>query len=174
MGFLDILLIALLVIVLIGGLIAVVFGLPGTWIVLAASILYGWFTDLTIFTIKLLLLLFAIAAIAELMEFGASVWGARRYGGTKKAMLGTLLGGLLGAIALSPLMFGLGSILGAFLGAFIGAFGATYLEERKMGDAARVGWGAFLGRVFATVFKGAAAVTMIGLDIWALFFAKGT
>ena len=172
MGFLEILGIALLVLVLIGGFIAVVFGLPGTWIILGASIVYGWFTDFAVITVKLLVLLFAIAAIAELTEFGASVWGARRYGGTKKAMLGTLLGGLVGAIALSPLMFGLGSIVGAFFGAFVGAFFVTYLEERKMSDATRVGWGAFLGRVFATVFKGAAAVTMIGLDIWALFFTQ--
>ena len=148
MGFLEILGIALLVLVLIGGLIAVVFGLPGTWIILSASILYAWVTGFTAITVKLLIVLFVIAAVAELTELGASVWGARRYGGTKKAMLGTLLGGLVGAIALSPLMFGLGSILGAFLGAFIGAFCLTYLEERKMGDAARVGWGAFLGRVF--------------------------
>jgi uncharacterized protein YqgC (DUF456 family) len=171
MGFFEILVIVLLVLVLIGGLVAVVFGLPGTWLILTASILYAWFTDFTVISVKLLLLLFAIAAIAELMEFGASVWGARRYGGTKRAMVGTLLGGLLGAIALSPLMFGLGSIFGAFLGAFAGAFCMTYLEERKMGEAARVGWGAFLGRVVATVFKGAAAVTMIGLDIWALIRA---
>jgi uncharacterized protein YqgC (DUF456 family) len=49
----------------------------------------------------------------------------------------------------------------------------TYLEQRKMDKAMRVGWGALLGRIFAIVFKGAAVVTMIGLDVWAIFFAKG-
>jgi len=42
-----------------------------------------------------------------------------------------------------------------------------------MDKAMRVGWGALLGRVFAMVFKGAAVVAMVGLDVWAIFFAKG-
>jgi hypothetical protein len=41
-----------------------------------------------------------------------------------------------------------------------------------MNEAMRVGWGGLLGRVFAMVFKGAAVVTMIGLDLWAIFFAQ--
>ena len=87
-------------------------------------------------------------------------------------MVGTMIGGILGAVALSPMLFGFGTIVGAFCGAFVGAFSMTYLEQRKMDKAMRVGWGALLGRVFAMVFKGAAVVTMIGLDVWAIFFAQ--
>jgi uncharacterized protein YqgC (DUF456 family) len=155
------------------GLIAVVLGLPGTWLILAASVFYGWLTDFAIITMQLLLGLIALAVVAELLDFTAGLWGARRYGGTKKAMVGTMIGGILGAVALSPMLFGFGTIVGAFFGAFVGAFSMTYLEQRKMDEAMRVGWGALLGRVFALVFKGAAVVTMIGLDIWAIFFAKG-
>jgi uncharacterized protein YqgC (DUF456 family) len=163
----------LLVLALLAGLIAVVFGLPGTWLILAASIIYAWATDFAAITMQLVLGLLVLAALAELVDYTAGVWGTRRYGGSKMAMVGTLIGGLLGAIAFAPILLGLGSVVGAFLGAFCGAFGVTYLEQRKMGEAVRVGWGAFLGKVFATVFKGAVAVAMIGIDLWALFSSSG-
>jgi uncharacterized protein YqgC (DUF456 family) len=173
MDVLSILALVILILSMPAGLIAVVLGLPGTWLILVASVFYGWLTDFAIITSQLLLGLLALAVVAELLDLTAGLWGARRYGGTKKAMVGTMIGGILGAVALSPMLFGFGTIVGAFFGAFVGAFSMTYLEQRKMDKAMRVGWGALLGRVFAMVFKGAAVVTMIGLDVWAIFFAKG-
>ncbi|MEE9120540.1 MAG: DUF456 domain-containing protein [Syntrophobacteria bacterium] len=172
---LEILKVVVLIILILSmpaGLIAVVLGLPGTWLILVASVFYGWLTDFAIITSQLLLGLLALAVVAEILEFSAGLWGARRYGGTKKAMVGTMIGGILGTVALSPMLFGFGTIVGAFFGAFVGAFSMTYFEQRKMDEAMRVGWGALLGRVFAMVFKGAAVVAMIGLDVWAIFFAQ--
>lgn len=172
MAVLEMLALVILILSMPAGLIAVVLGLPGTWLILATSFLYGWLTGFAIITSKLLLGLLALAVVAELLDLTLGLWGARRYGGTKKAMVGTMVGGILGAVALSPMLFGFGTIVGALLGAFVGAFSMTYVEQRKMDEAMRVGWGALLGRVFAMVFKGAAVVTMIGLDIWAIFFAQ--
>ncbi|MGD8437054.1 MAG: DUF456 domain-containing protein [Syntrophobacterales bacterium] len=172
MAVLEMLALVILILSMPAGLIAVVLGLPGTWLILATSFFYGWLTGFAIITSKLLLGLLALAVVAELLDLTLGLWGARRYGGTKKAMVGTMVGGILGAVALSPMLFGFGTIVGALLGAFVGAFSMTYVEQRKMDEAMRVGWGALLGRVFAMVFKGAAVVTMIGLDIWAIFFAQ--
>ena len=156
------------------GLIAVVLGLPGTWLILITSVLYSWLTGFSVITYQMLLGLLVLAVAAEVLEFWSGLWGARRYGGSKKAMLGTLIGGLAGAIILTPMLFGFGALVGAFFGAFAGGFVVTYLEQRKMNEAMRVGWGGLLGRVFAMVFKGAAVVTMIGLDLWAIFFAQSS
>jgi len=161
----------ILVLAMPAGLIAVVLGLPGTWLILVTSVLYSWLTNFSVITYQMLLGLLVLAVAAEVLEFWSGLWGARRYGGSKKSMLGTLIGGLIGAIILTPMVFGFGSVAGAFLGAFTGGFVVTYLEQRKMSEAMRVGWGGLLGRVFAMVFKGAAVVTMIGLDLWAIFFA---
>jgi uncharacterized protein YqgC (DUF456 family) len=155
-------------------LLTIVFGLPGTWVILAASFIYGWATDYAAISIRLLVGLLIMAVAAEVMDYAAGIWGARRYGGSKKAMIGTLVGGVLGAIVMAPVMFGLGSIFGAFLGAFAGACSMTFLEQRKMDEAVRVGWGALMGRIFATVFKAAVALTMIGLDYWAIFTSPPT
>jgi len=154
------------------GLIAVVLGLPGTWLILLTSVLYSWVTGFSVITYQMLLGLLVLAVVAEVLEIWSGLWGARRYGGSRRAMLGTLIGGFIGAIILTPMLFGFGSVVGAFFGAFAGGFVVTYLEQRKMSQAMRVGWGGLLGRVFAMVFKGATIVTMIGLDIWAIFFAQ--
>jgi uncharacterized protein YqgC (DUF456 family) len=155
------------------GLIAVVLGLPGTWLILITSALYSWLTGFSVITYQMLLGLLVLAVAAEVLEFWSGLWGARRYGGSRKAMLGTLIGGLAGAIILTPMLFGFGAVVGALFGAFTGGFVVTYLEQRKMSNAMRVGWGGLLGRVFAMVFKGAAVVTIIGLDVWAIFFSQG-
>jgi uncharacterized protein YqgC (DUF456 family) len=171
----EILVIVVLIILILSmpaGLIAVVLGLPGTWLILITSALYSWLTGFSVITYQMLLGFLGLAVAAEALEFWSGLWGARRYGGSKKAMLGTLIGGLTGAIVLSPMLFGFGTLVGAFLGAFAGGFIVTYLEQRKMSEAMRVGWGGLLGRVFAMVFKGAAVVTMIGVDVWAIFFAQ--
>jgi len=172
MEILKVVTLIILVLAMPAALIAVVLGLPGTWLILVTSVLYSWLTDFSVITYQMLLGLLVLAVAAEVLEFWSGLWGARRYGGSKKAMLGTLIGGLAGAIILTPMLFGFGAVVGAFFGAFTGGFVITYLEQRKMNEAMRVGWGGLLGRVFAMVFKGAAVVTMIGLDVWAIFFAQ--
>jgi len=172
MEILKVVVLIILILSMPAGLIAVVLGLPGTWLILLTSFLYSWLTGFSVITYQMLLGLLVLAVAAEVLEFWSGLWGARRYGGSKKAMLGTLIGGFTGAIILSPMLFGFGTLVGAFLGAFAGGFVLTYLEQRKMNEAVRVGWGGLLGKVFAMVFKGAAVVTMIGLDIWAIFLAQ--
>ena len=172
MEILKVVVLIILILSMPAGLIAVVLGLPGTWLILITSTLYSWLTGFSVITYQMLLGLLLLAVAAEVLEFWSGLWGARRYGGSKKAMLGTLIGGLAGAIILTPMLFGFGAVVGAFFGAFAGGFAVTYLEQRKMNAAMRVGWGGLLGRVFAMVFKGAAVVTMIGLDVWAIFFSQ--
>ena len=172
MEILKVLVLIILTLSMPAGLIAVVLGLPGTWLILVTSILYSWVTNFSVITYQMLIALLVLAVASEVLEFWSGLWGARRYGGSKRAMLGTLSGGLLGAIILTPMLFGFGAILGACIGAFVGGFVVTYLEQRKVSEAMRVGWGALLGRVFAMVFKGAAVVAMIGLDTWAVFFSQ--
>ena len=173
MEILKVVVLIILILSMPAGLIAVVLGLPGTWLILITSAIYSWLTGFSVITYQMLLGLLLLAVAAEVLEFWSGLWGARRYGGSKKAMLGTLIGGLAGAIILTPMLFGFGAVVGAFFGAFAGGFVVTYLEQRKMNEAMRVGWGGLLGRVFAMVFKGATVVTMIGLDVWAIFFSQG-
>jgi uncharacterized protein YqgC (DUF456 family) len=151
------------------GLGLVVLGMPGTLLILVSTFVYAWSTGFAKVTVNLLIALAIITAVAEGLDFVAGMWGARKYGSSKKAMVGALLGGAVGSIMLAPVAFGLGAIPGALIGSFGGAFGVAYLEKRKVDSAAWVGYGAFLGRLAAVILKGTAAVSMIVIDAYAIF-----
>ncbi len=151
------------------GLLLVVLGMPGTLVILASTGVYAYSTGFERVTVKLLVVLLVITLAAEGLDLIAGMWGAKKYGSSKKAMLGALMGGAVGSIMLAPVAFGLGAIPGALMGSFGGAFGVAALEKRRMGDAAWVGYGAFLGRLIGTILKGTAAVSMIVINAFAIF-----
>src|SRR5205085_7121344 len=131
-----------LLLMLVGCVGSVLPVLPGTPIVLAAAIghkLYfksasvGWFG---------LFLIVGITVIALVLDYLATVYGARRFGAGKKGMAGAMVGGLIG------LFFNLPGII---LGPFIGASLFEMLGGREIKPAMWAGMGATLG-----LFAGAA------------------
>ncbi|HMJ89584.1 MAG TPA: DUF456 family protein, partial [Candidatus Acidoferrum sp.] len=111
-----------LVIMFIGCAGAVLPGIPSTPLVLIAAIAHklyfradgvGWIV-MTMFV--------GITEVALLMDYLATVYGAKRFGATKKGMVGAIVGGLIG------LFFNLPGII---LGPFIGATLFELLGKRK-------------------------------------------
>ena len=151
--------------VLAAGLVSIPFGLPGAWIILADAAVFALLTGFAKISWPVLAILFGMALIGEGVEFLAGLYGAKRWGASKKGMLGALVGAVLGAVLLSPLLFLVGALLGAFLGAFAGAFLIEYLSRRNLPQALRSGWGAFLGRTAGLLAKGAMAVGMAALIV---------
>ena len=150
----------LLILALIAGLLMVPLGLPGTWLQVVALGAYAWthgWRGGWAFVVAAL----ALAAIAEVVEFAMGGRFARKYGGSRRAGWGAILGGLVGAFVGIPVPI-IGSVIGAFIGAFAGAALLELTKNPEMRGAVRVGWGAFLGRLAATVMKAAVAV-MIGV-----------
>jgi uncharacterized protein len=148
---------------LLSGLIALFFGLPGTWMIFGATLVYGFVTDFSRVGGGMLLLLGLLTLAGEVVEYGLGIAGARRFGSSKRGIVFSILGGLVGAIVGAPLFFGFGAVLGALVGAFLGAvlielhtYGTT--EWRK---ALRSGWGNFLGRIAGMITKVAIAIGMI-------------
>jgi uncharacterized protein YqgC (DUF456 family) len=153
----DILYIVLLVIALLAGLVAVPFGLPGTFIILGAAFLYALVTEFAAVTWPTLGLLLAAALLAEGAEALTGLVGAKKYGSGKLGIAASIAGGIAGAILGAPLFFGLGAIPGALAGAFGAAVLAELVRGRSSRDALRAGWGTFLA---GTAVKGALAVAM--------------
>ena len=150
----------LLILALIAGLLMVPLGLPGTWLQVVALGAYAWthgWRGGWAFVVAAL----ALAAIAEVVEFAMGGRFARKYGGSRRAGWGAILGGLVGAFVGIPVPI-IGSVIGAFIGAFAGAALLELTKNPEMRGALRVGWGAFIGRLAATVMKAAVAV-MIGV-----------
>lgn len=146
--------------VCVGGLGLLIAGLPGTWLIVAASAVYAWQTHGEIPWVAVVIFII-LSLLAEVFEAVVGAWGAKKYGGTRWGMLGAITGGIAGAIILSGLLPVIGTIMGAFLGAFAGAFVLEYFSNRDFRQARRSGTGAFFGKLIAVVVKGGLAVAMI-------------
>lgn len=145
------LLLALFVMAL-GGLGSVLPGLPSTPLVLLAAIghkLYfkeagvGWFV---------MSLLVLITALALIMDYLASIYGAKQFGATRKGMIGAIVGGLIG------LFFNLPGIL---FGPCLGAALFEMVGGRKAKPALKAGVGATLGLFVGAVGKGLCCAAMM-------------
>jgi uncharacterized protein YqgC (DUF456 family) len=150
------------------GLISILFGFPGNFLILANSVLYGWYGGFKEITVKIVIVLIVLAILGEVFEFVLGVIGSKKHKSSTKAIVGSIVGGILGAVWGAAFLFGVGSIIGAFIGAFAGAFVVEYVRIRNIHQAAQSGWGAFVGRVGGTITKGIIAITMISIAVFSV------
>lgn len=150
-------------------LLALVFGLPGIWLMLAGALAVQWWSTETpgaggpMFTTWTLVAVVTLAVLSEVFEFLAGMWGTAAAGGTRRGSLGALLGGIAGAIfgtALIPVPI-VGSLLGACLGAALGAFGLELSGGRRVNESVASGLGAGVGRFTGTIIK-----LGLGVVVW--------
>lgn len=129
-------------------------GIPGNFILLGLALLAAWLGGFTAIGWIALVIMLGAVLLAELVEALLGAAMARKYGASWWGVLGAVLGGLAGAIIGTVLLPLLGSLLGAFLGAAIGAALLEAMNLRRLDEEAfRAGWGAFLGRILASMFK---------------------
>lgn len=152
---------ALFLAVCIGGLGLLIVGLPGTWLIVAATAVFAFATHGVSIPYWGVGVFFALAAGAEIFEVFVGAYGAKKYGGSKWAMVGAVVGGIGGVLLLSPILPVIGTIIGAFGGAFAGAFGLEYAVNRDIRQAKASGFGALLGRLAAVAAKAGLSVAII-------------
>jgi uncharacterized protein YqgC (DUF456 family) len=129
-------------------------GVPGTPLVLLAAIGHKLYFGAAGAAWWVLTILGAITLISVLVDYAASVYGAKRLGATWRGALGAIVGGLIG------LFFSLPGIL---IGPFVGAFLFELAGGRQWQDASRAGVGATLGLLAGAVGKLACCIAMMGL-----------
>jgi hypothetical protein len=154
------------------GVLLTALTLPGIWFMCLVALickiwqpgLYEWWT---------IIVVFALAALAEVAEGLSSAAGSAKAGGTRAGLIGSIIGsiaGLLAGTVLIPLPI-LGSIIGGIIGAGLGAFGAERVVSRRTwGDSWRSGRGAAVGRALSTVIKTAFAALAATVLIFGAFF----
>src|SRR5438046_8805647 len=91
----------LLLALLLAGLFISILGLPGVWLMIASAACYAWITGGLYIGKWVLITIFALALLSELVELVASSAGAKRAGGSRRAILGAIVGALLGGIFLT-------------------------------------------------------------------------
>ena len=157
------------VVILFVGLFSIIFGLPGTFLILGDVIIYSWITGFEKIGFKVIIALVFISLLAETIDFLLGIAGARKYGSSKKSVALSIIGGIIGAILMTPILFGLGAIIGVFLGGFTGAFLGEYLEHRKLKPAVRAGYGSLIGRIAGILAKGSLAIVMVVIAMSAIY-----
>ena len=151
----------LLLIACLASLASLLLGLPGTFFIVAAALLYGWATGFAAVQWSTVGWLFLLAVVGEGFEFFAGAAGAAGERPSRRVMVGALAGGVVGGLAGTPVLFGMGSLLGALVGAFAGAALAVVSEGGTMGSALSTGLAALRGRLLGFVLKAALAVMML-------------
>jgi len=150
---------ALLVLV---GLVGVVLpALPGLPLVFGGMLLAAWAGGFEQIGPVPLVILGLMTAVSFAIDFWATAHGARRVGASRKALVGAVLGTFAG-LFFAP--------VGLFVGPFLGALVGELMHGRALGQAAKVGFGTWLGIVLAVVLKLGLAFAMLGVFAFAWFF----
>jgi len=154
---------AILLLLCLGGIFITLLGLPGLWVMVAAALVYGWYTSFHYVGLWTLVILAVIAAAAELIEFVAGSRGAKKAGGSTRAAWGALIGGLLGAILLTIPVPIIGTTIGLCIGVFVGALIGELTVRDDAGHSIRVGIAATKARIYAIIIKLLFSIAMLGI-----------
>jgi len=127
---------------------------PGAPLLFLGLLLGAWAENFRYIGLWTLLLLAGMAALTYVVEFVASILGVKKYGGSRRAMVGAALGGLVGIFLGIP-----GILLGPFVGAVIGELSL----QRSLDEASRSGFGTVVGLAIGVAGKLAIGIAMIGI-----------
>jgi uncharacterized protein YqgC (DUF456 family) len=156
----ELIALAILVISIIAGLVAIFFTTFGTLIIMAGSLIYAALTNFVILTVRPLVLLFTLYLCGEVLEYVFIIIGAKKFGASNAAVVGALAGGILGAVT-GVAVLGVGLIPGVFLGIFLGAFLVEYIVHRDLVRSLKAGAGGVLGRIGSIIAKLVIAIVML-------------
>tara|TARA_B100000780_G_scaffold56132_1_gene35428 strand:+ start:9227 stop:9718 length:492 start_codon:yes stop_codon:yes gene_type:complete len=134
------------------GLILCIVGLIGSFIPIIPGPITSWlgllsisFTSYVELNYSFLLISFIIAALVFLIDIIIPILGLKKFGGTKKGMIGATIGLLLGLFIVGP--------FGILIGPFIGALSAEMLGNLKFGEAIKASVGTLIGFIVGITMK---------------------
>lgn len=148
------------VLVIVGVAGTIVPMLPGTPLVFAGLLVVAWIDDFARVGTMPLVLLGILTALSLLVDFAASILGAKRAGATRGAVTGAALGAVVG------LFFGLPGLI---LGPFAGAFAGQYLATQNLAQSGKAGVGTLVGFIAGGLAKLVLAVAMVAIFAIAYF-----
>ena len=149
------------VLLILGLLGSIIPGLPGPPLSFIGILLIHFFTG-TQFSTSFLLTWAVIVVLVFLLDYFMQVWGVKKFGGGRKAILGTFLGLFMGLL-FPPV----GLLIGPFIGAFIGALLEVQGDNTR---ALNVAIGSFIGFVTGTILKLVVSSVLLYYAIHNIYF----
>jgi len=119
--------------------------IPGPPISYGGLLVFNFFSSYSIKENILWLMAFVVITVT-IFDIWVQIYGVKKFGGTKKAINGSIIGLIIGIYFFPPL----GIIIGSFLGAFIGA---RIDENSDRSKAIRIALGSIAGFFAGTMLK---------------------
>ncbi|HZA53340.1 MAG TPA: DUF456 domain-containing protein [Candidatus Udaeobacter sp.] len=149
-------------IIVIVGLVGLVLpAIPGAPLVFAGLLVAAWAEDFAYVGVWTIVILAVLALLTYGVDLWATMFGAKKFGASKRAIIGAVVGAVVGVFLGFP-----GVLFGPFIGAVIGEL----LAQQTLQQAARAGLGATIGLILGAAIKIALAFSMIGIFLVARFF----
>lgn len=133
--------------------------LPGTALVFGGIVLGAWIDDFTRVGGGTLAVLAALAVVAWVLEYVASLLGAKKAGASRQALVGAAIGTVAGLLL---------GIVGVLFLPLVGAAVGEYLARRNQAQAVKVGVATWLGLMAGMLAKVVIAFMMVGIFVVAL------
>lgn len=134
--------------------------LPGVPLIFAGLLLIAYQDGFNRVGVVTLVILGILAVLAFLIDYVAAIFGAKRGGASRLAIIGATIGTLLG------LFFG---FIGLILGPFVGAAAGEFIARRDALQAGKVGFATWLGIVIGVAAKLGIAFLMVGIFVTSYF-----
>jgi uncharacterized protein YqgC (DUF456 family) len=174
----------LLIVVLLACWALTLLGMPGNWLMVAATAVYAALMPAAspvALRWKLVLALVVLAALGEIVELTAGALGAGKAGGSRRgavlALVGSMIGAVLGMILGLPIPL-VGSMLAALFFAALGAMAGAAVGELGSGKSLDRSWriarAAFWGRLAGSLGKAILGALMIAVVVAAFVAALTT
>jgi uncharacterized protein len=130
--------------------------IPGPPLNFAALLLLHFSTKVQ-FSTRFLIIMAALTIIISILDYMVPVWGAKKFGSSKRGIWGSLIGLMVGFFFFPPF----GIILGSFAGAVVGELTAG----KETTSALKSGFGTFIGFITGIILK----LMVSGLMTWYFF-----
>jgi hypothetical protein len=129
--------------------------IPGSPLILLGAFIYAWYTDFLVVTWGTLVILLLLTVLSQILDYLASILGAKKFGASRWGMSGAFLGGIIGLFS--------GGVLGILIGPFIGALLLELLHGQDLPASLKIGLGTLVGFLGGAIGKIIIALTMIGI-----------
>lgn len=128
--------------------------LPGTILVLAGIVLYGWGTGFTVISLKTLVLFGLLTLTGIIFDYAASFISAKKFKLSKAGFWGMILGGLIGFFVLS--------LVGLIVGQFLGILFGELFAGKGLWASLKAGGASIVGYLLSTMVNFLIAIVMVG------------
>jgi hypothetical protein len=158
-------------VMLVGVVGAVVPGIPGPSLILAAILVWTIVQGFNVSWVPLIAI-FVILILSAGVELLATYWGAKQAGASKWGQIGALIGLGLGFFGLLPALPLGGPLLGILVGPLVGAIIGEFfyrrdlpLEERTK-QSVKAGVGVVVGSLIGNLIEGLLAFVAVVIFVW--------